>query len=120
MLPSNFKSFLSLSINKAGLASFLSEAFVDMAPELQPLQELVVAGRFGDVMKVWTFADRGNHSLSSSHEKADSQIFLHAKDATLKVYKRCVIQCRDTDFLALALGHRSSLLPEVWISTGLK
>ena len=119
-LPSNFRSFLSLSANKADLASFLSEALVEMAPELQPSQELVVAGGFGDVMKVWTSADRDNHSLSSNHEEADTRIILHAKDAALEGYQRCVIQCTDTDVLVLALGHRNSLPPEVWMNTGLK
>lgn len=119
-LPSNFQSFLSLSANKADLASFLSEALVKMAPELQPSQELVISGGFVDVMKVWTSSDRKNHSLSSNHEEADTRIVLHAKDALLEGYQRCVIQCRDTDVLVLALGHRSSLPPEVWMSTGLK
>ena len=118
-LPSNFKSFLSLSVNKVDLASFLSEALVEMTPELQPSQELVVAGRFDDVM-VWTSADRNNHSLSSSHEEADTRLLLHAKGAALEGYQRCVIQCRHTDVLVLAFGHMSSLPLEVWISTGLK
>ena len=92
-LPSNFKLFLSLSANKAELASFLSEALVEIAPELQPSQKLVVAGGFNDVMKVWTSTDRVNHSLSSNHEEADTRLILHAKDAALEGYQRCVIQC---------------------------
>ncbi|KAG1652112.1 WD repeat-containing protein WRAP73 [Nymphon striatum] len=74
-LPSNFKSFLSLSENKADLAAFLSEAMVEMAEEkLNPTHELVVAGGFEDLLKVWISTDRSTDHLSSNHEEADASL----------------------------------------------
>ncbi|KAG1689630.1 hypothetical protein GQR58_007711 [Nymphon striatum] len=120
-LPSNFKSFLSLSENKANLAAFLSEAMVEMAEEkLNPTHELVVAGGFEDLLKVWISTDRSTDHLSSNHEEADTRLILHAADASQQGYERCVLQCRDTDVLVLAVAHRDSLPSETWFSMGLK
>ncbi|KAG1654512.1 hypothetical protein GQR58_024970 [Nymphon striatum] len=120
-LPSNFKSFLSLSENKADLAAFLSEAMVEMAEEqLNPTHELVVAGGFEDLLKVWISTDRSTDHLSSNHEEADTRLILHAADASQQGYERCVLQCRDTDVLVLAVAHRDSLPSETWFSMGLK
>ncbi|KAG1652798.1 hypothetical protein GQR58_026049 [Nymphon striatum] len=117
-LPSNFKSFLSLSENKADLAAFLSEAIVEMAEEkLNPTHELVVAGGFEDLLKVWISTDRSTDHLSSNHEEADTRLILHASQ---QGYERCVLQCRDTDVLVLAVAHRDSLPSETWFSMGLK
>ncbi|KAG1649565.1 Mpv17-like protein 2 [Nymphon striatum] len=120
-LPSNFKSFLSLSENKADLTAFLSEAMVEMAEEkLNPTHELVVAGGFEDLLKVWISTDRSTDHLSSNHEEADTRLILHAADASQQGYERGVLQCRDTDVLVLAVAHRDSLPSETWFSMGLK
>ncbi|KAG1693201.1 hypothetical protein GQR58_007155 [Nymphon striatum] len=120
-LPSNFKSFLSLSENKADLAAFLSEAMVEMAEEkLNPTHELVVAGGFEDLLKVWISTDRSTDHFSSNHEEADTRLILHAADASQQGYEQCVLQCRDTDVLVLAVAHRDSLPSETWFSMGLK
>ncbi len=58
--------------------------------------------------------------MNTNHEGADTRIILHARDATLQGYQRCVLQCRDTDVLVVALGLRDHLSPEVWFSSGLK
>lgn len=89
-LSSNFNSFLSLSANKADLASFFARAVIEMAEELQPTNELVIAGGFDDLMWVWTSTGRNTESLSTNHEEADTRIILHARDASLQGYQRCV------------------------------
>ncbi|KAG1659854.1 hypothetical protein GQR58_022307 [Nymphon striatum] len=94
---------------------------VEMAEEkLNPTHELVVAGGFEDLLKVWISTDRSTDHLSSNHEEADTRLILHAADASQQGYERCVLQCRDTDVLVLAVAHRDSLPSETWFSMGLK
>ncbi|KAG1681488.1 hypothetical protein GQR58_011811 [Nymphon striatum] len=94
---------------------------VEMAEEkLNPIHELVVAGGFEDLLKVWISTDRSTGHLSSNHEEADTRLILHAADASQQGYERCVLQCRDTDVLVLAVAHRDSLPSETWFSMGLK
>ena len=117
-LPSNWKSFLSLSSNKADLAAFLSRALIEKAKSLSQEYELVVAGGFENILDAWSSFGRPVDGLKSTHEEADTRLILHAEDTYRHGFNRCVLQCRDTDVLVLALGFRDKLSPELWLSTG--
>lgn len=115
-LPHNWDNFINHKSNKSDLAAFLSHEL--MKSPIPPSCELVTGGGFHDINQVWTSMDRDVGHLQSAAEEADTRIFLHAKDASDQGYQRLVINSRDTDVLVLALGHRSSLSPELWIHAG--
>ena len=117
-LPQNWKQFISHSRNKAELASFLSSELIRNASDLSQGHELVLAGGFEDASGVWSSSRDNISQLKSNHEEADTRLILHAKEATDVGYNRTVIQCRDTDVLVLAVGHRKHLPSEVWMSCG--
>ena len=117
-LPSNWKSFISSTENKADLAAFLSGALEKKTEELDKEYELVLGGGFENILEVWSSKERNIENLKSSHEEADTRLILHANDAYMNGYQRVVIRCRDTDVLVLAIGFVSQLSPEVWICAG--
>lgn len=117
-LPQNWVKFIGHSSNKAELASFLSNEIRGKADHVPANCELVLGGGFSDMKSVWSSSRQTVAALQSTHEEADTRLLLHAKDAECCGYERVVIKARDTDVLVIALGHRSLLSKEVWMSTG--
>ncbi|KAK4885392.1 hypothetical protein RN001_001663 [Aquatica leii] len=56
--------------------------------------------------------------LVSNHEEADTRILLHVLSAKISGYRRCIVDCNDTDVLVLLLHFRKHLTQEVWMKTG--
>ncbi|KAK4881851.1 hypothetical protein RN001_005170 [Aquatica leii] len=56
--------------------------------------------------------------LVSNHEEADTRILLHVLSAKVSGYRRCIVDCNDTDVLVLLLHFRKHLTQEVWMKTG--
>ena len=69
-------------------------------------------------MDAWSSSGRPVDGLKSTHEEADTRLILHAEDAYRHGFNGCLLQCRGTDVLVLALGFRDKLSPELWLSTG--
>ena len=76
---------------------------------------------------------KGEHTISNTmksldalspccHEEADTQIFVHAKDATTDGRKSIIIKANDTDVLVIAISVLPSLqeigLEKMWIAFG--
>ena len=107
-----------MSSNKADLAAFLSRALIEKVKSLSQEYELVVAGGFENILDAWSSFGRPVDGLKSTHAEADTRLILHAEDAYRHGFDRCVLQCKDTDVLVLALGFHDKLSPELWLSTG--
>ena len=76
---------------------------------------------------------KGEHAISNTrkpldavspccHEEADTQIFVHARDATTDERKSVIIKANDTDVLVIAISVLPSLqeigLEKMWIAFG--
>ena len=76
-----------------------------------PGRELVVSGRFIEILNVW-LSDASRESLqglSSDNGDADTRIVLHAREAAVRGYQQVNVLCRDPDVLVLILAHRQDL-----------
>ena len=115
-LPHDMKAFLKNTQNKADLANFLSCELTKV--QVQPGQELVVAGGFSERERVFSTSRNNIPILCVNHEEADTRLILHAQDACLEGFTRTTVICRDTDVLVLLLNFRGELSEEIVMQTG--
>ena len=117
-LPQTLQQFITHSKNKAELASFLSNELMMSAKDLSEGHELIITGGFDDTNQAWSSCQSDVSQVKSSHKEADTRFILHVKEAKEVGYNRVVIQCRDTDVLVLAVGHRKHQPSQIWRSCG--
>ena len=110
--------FMSNTLNKSELQTFLSNELKNCSEQVPLDCELVLGGGFNEIKTVWSSASQDLSHLISTTEETATRIFLHAKDALTCGYQRMVISCRDTDVLVPPLAHRSELSSEIWIHSG--
>ena len=113
-LPSNWSNFISLSENKADLARFLSQQLIVQAPNSKVI---VAAGGFAnEEMVESSSAEVDTEPLEAQHEEADTRIVLHC---IASQSEKIVVQCRDTDVVAMLLGHYHRMTcSQLWFKTG--
>ena len=112
--PKNWTTFLRNNDNKTELFRFLAEEIItsvsiDDKTVMCTLNENVVSSRERDIILV----------SPSSHEEADTHIFLHVRDMALKGIKKVKIRTVDTDVLIIAIALFANLeVGELWIDFG--
>ena len=113
--PSNWRNFLRDDNNKTELFHFLA----DKICEVQTSSTVIVTK--GEDVISNSRKPLGDISLCS-HEEADTQIFLHAKNATVDGSKTLIIKANDTDILVIAVSVLPTLqqlgLEKMWIAFG--
>lgn len=114
--PNNWKSFLALNENKAGMQNFLSEELIRLASG-KPY-ELVSSGGFTEPTKIVSSIGRDVDYMSSTHEEADSRMIVHCKDAKRLDFERVVVSSKDTDVMVLLMHSHRHLPSEVFMNRG--
>ena len=99
----SMKKFLSHSSTKDQLTSYLAQKVKE---EYTNSQQVVIISYKETVVSNGLDVDH----LQSSHEEADTKLFLHARDATIRGATELDIQSPDTDVFLLAI-RRFPLLP---------
>ena len=101
-------------VNKADPAKFLSSELIQRVP---PKNEVVLGGAFDDDKEVWsTNQENDLRLLRSSHEEADTRMFLHAIHSTCD---KIVVCARDTDVFLLLVHHLTKInCKELWLMAG--
>ena len=95
--PSNF---IALSEKKADLVRFISQQLIVQAPTSKVI--IVASGFTSDEMVESSCSDVDTVRLEAQHEEANNRMIFHCvENHTGKI----VVQSRDTDVLALLLGH---------------
>ena len=102
--PSNWRNFLRDDNNKTELFHFLA----DKICEVQTSSTVIVTK--GEDVISNSRKPLGDISLCS-HEEADTQIFLHAKNTTVDGSKTLIIKANDTDVLVIAVSVLPTLQP---------
>lgn len=113
-LPRNWKSFLRVDSNKAGLFKFLASAIATASvPEGKLLlttdEERVLSNPPSELSQL--------HPCN--HEEADYRMMLHAVHALQRDYAKVMILVTDTDVVVLTIAT-ASVLPgcELWVAFG--
>ena len=113
-IPSNWKGFLRNNSNKEDLFSFLAE---ELKRTDIPGKILISTNKTSAVCS----SPETDLSIISGcqQEEADTRMFLHAFDCTLKGKKKIIIRTADTDVVVLAISSfRKIKAEELWIAFG--
>ena len=116
----NYRCFLKLVSNKAGLASFISDYICSHSSELLPTgKSIILAGGFknGELVKVLKEGSvSAMDELKCTHEEADTHLLLHAVSLSNQ-HSRIIIRCDDTDVLVLLIYYwnQGMFSPEVYM-----
>lgn len=118
-VPRNWKDFLRVDRNKQELFKFLAQCVTSVDSG----QKQVISSHGTNVL---SSLPRGDVSIMapSTHEEADTRIFLHAADAVQCGFSRIIVRTVDTDVLVLAVslvhklqdGVEQSI--ELWVDFG--
>ena len=118
----HYRNFLKNADNKASLAAFISQWFLDKAPTLPYDQSITLAGGFTEAQKAVIIDANGKRNLIelySTHEEADSRMLLHAIDLA-PYHDRLIIKSDDTDVLVLLIYYqnKNKLPPLTYMHAG--
>ena len=111
-VPKNWIEFLRNDDNKTELFSFLSLKITNLETEGQ-----IIVTHHKDVL---CSQPRNTTGLApSTHEDADTRMFLHISDAVNHGYGRVMVRTVDSDVLVLAIAAVQQLsIDELWIAFG--
>lgn len=113
-VPSNWQEFLRVAENKSELFQYLAiQAAKNLTPEknvfLTYKQNVLTCNSHQDISQLFP----------TTHEEADSRMFLHVRDAITKCLKKVMIRTVDRDVLVLAVYCASlSTEVELWVAFG--
>ena len=119
----NYRKFLKGAGNKASLANYISLYILEHATEYIPNgKSIILAGGFSEGTLVKEAAPSGVSSIErlySNQEEADTRMILHASSLS-RDHERIIIQCDDTDVLALLVYYfsRGHLTDHVYMYAG--
>ena len=110
-VPSNWQEFLRNDLNKTELFKLLAEVSTNTCSDkviISTCEENVLCNQACENLDVLA---------PCTHEEADTRIFLHAKDAALKGFKK--IRTVDTGVIVVAISITETIrLEEIWIHFG--
>ena len=111
-VPKNWMEFLRNDDNKTELFSFLSLKIANLETEGQ-----IIVTHHKDVLCT---QPRNTTGLApSTHEEADTRMFLHVSEAVNHGYGRVMVRTVDFDVLVLAIAAVQQLsIDELWIAFG--
>ena len=113
-VPPNWKAFLCVDANKAGLYDLLAGSLEYLAiPEGKVL--VTTRGKH-----VWSSAPMDVSAIDPSYqEEADYRMVLHASHASQQGYDRVLLQASDTDDVVIAAAMAREIhTHELWVSFG--
>ena len=117
-LPQVWDQFLSLGVNKADLANFLSELIISKGNDLCNGQEIVISGGFTQKELAKSTTGEDIKELQCNHEEADTRLVLHANHALNKGYEKLEIRCQDTDVMLLMIHFFGGKNKNIWMIGG--
>ena len=93
--PSNWQEFLRIDENKTELFQYLANKVTEA------IQYKTVISTFDTKVVCNQYAEDLQFISHCNHEEADTRIFVHAKDASMKGYRNVLVRTVDTDVVVL-------------------
>lgn len=112
--PGNWQEFLRSNENKIELFQYLAQKAIGI------IKQKIVISTFETNVICNQNAENLTSLSECNHEEADTRIFIHIKDASIKGYTKIMIRTVDTDVVVLAVYAMQQIhrLTEMWILFG--